>query len=425
MAQNKFIHKKIFSVPPPRPSSGPHIESKEIKEFHIDDDESLNEEDEIDPFDTAYVDNVLPILDDEFDPRAEEKKEISLLEQDLFSESSTHTLTTTQQPDLLRGSNTDLSQILPIPISSVAFSKCEEPEIDPFDTSTVESIVAPGRQELKFLEKELLSDCVLKHSLSDPEFDPRAEEEIQPVVSIETVAQRKSSLSLQIQAGASKLVQFTSDLPDLLKTDHNDGGKHQKPLTPYYSKVLTETPVEEDPFDTSFVADCKPTEIELSLIEKDLLSQSQLTHSLSDSDFDPRAESPRQVIQAQPTQTTDYLFVDDVIDSKVLTPNLEKGVSLEYCDPFDTSIAVNIQPGQTELKLLESELLPKFEPTGTTLDILVDSQDGVFGAKLLTPQFSISFEEEERDPFDTSFASNLAPGVAETKLLETEFIEKY
>lgn len=327
----------------------------------------------------------------------------------------------------MRGSNTDLSQILPIPITSVAFNKCEEHEIDPFDTSTVESIVAPGKQELKFLEKELLSDCGLKHSLSDPEFDPRAEEEIQPVVSIETAAQRKSSLSLQIQAGGSKLVQFTSDLPDLLRTDHNDGGKHQKPLTPYYSKnsVLTETPVEEDPFDTSFVADCKPTDIELNLIEKDLLTQTKLTHSLSDSDFDPRAESPRPVFQQQPTQTTDYLFVDDVIDSKVLTPNLEKGASLEYCDPFDTSIAVNIQPGQTELKLLESELLPKFEPTGTTLDILVDSQDGVFGAKLLTPQFSISFEEEERDPFDTSFASNLAPGVAETKLLETEFIEKY
>lgn len=387
-------------------------------------------EDEIDPFDTAYVDNVLPILDDEFDPRAEEKKEVSLFEQDLFSESSTtHIPLATQQPDLLRGSNTDLSQILPIPITSATFSKCEELEIDPFDTSTVESIVAPGKQELKFLEKELLSDCGLKHSLSDPEFDPRAEEEIVPVVTIETTAQRKSSLSLQIQAGASKLVQFRSDLPDLLKTDHNDGGKHQKPLTPYYSKssILTDTPVEEDPFDTSFVADCKPTDIELNLIEKDLLSQTKLTHSLSDPDFDPRAETPRPVIvpEQSQNQTTDYLFVDDIIDSKVLTPNLEKGASLEYCDPFDTSIAVNIQPGQTELKLLESELLPKFAPTGTTLDILVDSQDGVFGAKLLTPHFSISFEEEERDPFDTSFASNLAPGIAETKQLETEFIEKY
>lgn len=41
---------------------------------------------------------------------------------------------------------------------------------------------------------------------------------------------------------------------------------------------------------------------------------------------------------------------------KALTPKVEKNI-LEYNDPFDTSIAENIVPSKTELKVLESELI--------------------------------------------------------------------
>lgn len=305
---------------------------------------------------------------------------------------------------------------------------------DPFDTSTVESIVAPGKTELKFLEKELLSDnpSSLKQSLSDPDFDPRAEDPTVVVAVAPTqqeldTAQRKSSLVLNIQSGGSRLVSFSVQTPDLLRLESN-GSKHQKPLTPYYTRNLTtETEeVEQDPFDTSFVAENKPTTIELNLIERDLLSGPNLKHSLSDPDFDPRAESPKPkpIVQIRP----DLLSLDDDHSCKALTPAVEEKETIFELikDPFDTSIAVNIQPGKAELKVLESEFVPKSESNST--DLFADSQESIFAGKALTPQPPIkneSIDEIDIDPFDTSFASNLGPGQAEIRVIETELIERY
>jgi len=67
-------------------------------------------------------------------------------------------------------------------------------------------------------------------------------------------------------------------------------------------------------------------------------------------DFDPRADEIKE--------SKDFLSLDgqDPGD-KVLTPLQNKNLALDDdVDPFDTSFAT-IEPGRTELKLLESELM--------------------------------------------------------------------
>lgn len=323
----------------------------------------------------------------------------------------------------------------------------EPDEIDPFDTSAVtHQIVQPKATEIRFLEKELLSDtpaALLKQSLSDPDFDPRAEEptfEAAPIkADYDATARRKSSLSLNIVSGNStpnqKSVGFLS--ASLLGAAAASGGnsKHQKPLTPYYAgQQLLEDQEPEDPFDTSFVPHTNPSQIELSLIERDLLQDtaSTLRHSLSDPDFDPRAVTPHQ----QVVDKSDLLAVDDQHDIKVLTPAQNESRSIassssvvvvdSYIDPFDTSsIEKDILPGRAELRLIEDEfLVRKVEPRTSVLDSCSDSQELGLGDKVLTPQIPFTAAEsiEEQDPFDTSIANNLAPGRAEIKQLESELI---
>lgn len=96
-------------------------------------------------------------------------------------------------------------------------------------------------------------------------------------------------------------------------------------------------------------------------------------------------------------------------------------------DPFDTSnVSEALVPGKTELKLLENELIEPTEQRHTAvLDINSDSQELGLGAKVLTPQISLPVEDsfDDIDPFDTSFASNIAPGQAEIKIIESELID--
>lgn len=295
----------------------------------------------------------------------------------------------------------------------------EEVEVDPFDTSAVNALVAPGKAELKYLEQELLE--ANKQSLSDDDFDPRAdEEEVKP--DLETLRQRKSSLSLHISGTSSKLVSFAVATPDLLKIDGEAGGK--KVLTPYYhrdtSLSLDEEAVEEDPFDTSFVPSIVPSSVELDLIEKEILKQPTIKHSLSDPDFDPRAVTP--VVERK---QADLLLASDNHNIKVLTPARSNSSPEADFDPFDTSIAVNILPGSTELKLLEDELIEKKPEAPPLTCIISDTQDTSIYVKILTPQATGTLDLESQDdfdPFDTSFASNLAPGETEIKLIENEFI---
>uniref|UniRef100_A0A182YF05 Uncharacterized protein n=1 Tax=Anopheles stephensi TaxID=30069 RepID=A0A182YF05_ANOST len=431
-----------------------------------------------DPFDTGFVERILPataVEDDEFDPRAEEpevpeddfdfdpraaeRDEKRPSTPDLFSVDQHSSLQVsvagsgTLTKDLLSGSSSDLAGISHAPLECTAGgipAASASSKADPFDTSDVEFIVAPGKTELKFLEEELLTDrgSGLSHSLSDPDFDPRgeteeeagtAQEEQRTEEDFQSLAQRKSSLSLHIgnggtvggSANRSKSVVFAVPTPDLLKLD-GEQSITKKPLTPYYNREPSLPDVEADPFDTSFVPSVAPTQLELSLLEQELNSAS-LHHSLSDPEFDPRADS-FPAAAAAPAARSDLLGVSEEEHlQKVLTP-ARGGVEVE-ADPFDTSIAVNLQPGRAELKLLEDELIPPVAKDSSVVsDILSDGApepSSVF-VKVLTPQASNSSldlgiggaEPEDIDPFDTSFVPSLGPGRAEIKLLESELIDQ-
>lgn len=300
-----------------------------------------------------------------------------------------------------------------------------------------------------------------------------------------------------------------SQRPDLLKTSEEEKSIPSKPLTPYsqrsFEEILSEEEAEDeanvDPFDTSFVAKVAPGKKELKLIESELLKKdSQLSHSLSDHDFNPRAEvdqgrrfsdfsattvrpkslkivgvtdslaeeteSQQKTVfevnieahqtKAEPKRQESLLDAEFEVDAKPLTPRIEAEAAIKeedilYTDPFDTSIAVNILPGKTELKLLESELrqIPEqisskqsyneqnfdprlsdeedFDPRAGESEkpqdfLSLGGQDS--GVKVLTPFQPKEFlQEEDIDPFDTSFAT-IDPGKTELKLLESELIEK-
>lgn len=321
---------------------------------------------------------------------------------------------------MLSTSHTDLVNI--VPTLEPSADNESEPEIDPFDTSAVNALVAPGKTELKYLEQELL-ESDRRTSLSDDDFDPRAGEE--PKTDFDSLRQRKSSLSLQITPATLKLVSFAVATPDLLKVDAEAGGKIPKPLTPYYNRqpslTFNEDLVEEDPFDTSFVPTIAPSSTELDLIEKEILKNPTLTNSLSDPDFDPREVTPI----AKKAQA-DLFLAPENHNIKVLTPAKSSSSPEQIdVDPFDTSIAVNILPGSAELKVLEDELIEKRPDAPLPSDILSDTQDNSIYVKILTPQTTGSIDletQEDFDPFDTSFASNLAPGETEIKLIENELI---
>lgn len=412
----------------------------------MDEDELKSPEDTEDPFDTKFVEQLLPASlneDPDFDPRAfdgeDEVEKPKVAQEELFSPDFPTEKHLVPARDLLGGSTSDLTQL---PEVGIVPSEKQEVEYDPFDTSAVNSIAAPGQTELKFIEKELLEThippprppqlpALLKPSLSDPDFDPRGAESSSGIKEektsvYQTTAERKSSLSLNIQGSSHHKVSF-APTTDLLAVSQ-EGGKNQKPLTPYYTKeaVFEDTPTENiDPFDTSYVAENRPSKVELSYLERDFLSKTEPQLGfVSDDDFDPRAVTP------QPRGSSDLLGVGEEHNTKVLTPAIEptiESASSYLSDPFDTSnIESNILPGKAELKLIENELLPevKQEPLS---DILSFSQDDSLPVKALTPQISGagSVPAEDIDPFDTSFACNLAPGQAEIKLIESELIEKY
>lgn len=363
-------------------------------EFALDENEA-----EVDPFDTDFVATVIrekSVDDDDFDfdPRADERRPSEVKVAAVVVEPTL----SVQTKDLLSGSTTDLSDLSHIPVISASDSI--EKEIDPFDTSAVTAIVQPKETEIKFLEKELLSDVGLKHSLSDPDFDPRGGEKPAPRPSIPSVvtttAERKSSLCLNIGAAAPhKSVAFV--VSENLLAESSGDNKIQKPLTPYYS-------------------------------EKSIGAASEPLSDLSDSEFDPRANE-----QIEETNKPDLLCVDQAHDIKVLTPATgEQSNTIADdtfdVDPFDTSnVSIALLPGKAELKLIENEFIESAKtPETAVLDINSDSQELGLGGKVLTPQITLPADDsfDEVDPFDTSFACNIAPGQAEIKVIESELIHK-
>lgn len=311
---------------------------------------------------------------------------------------------------------------------------------DPFDTSIVETAKLPGQTELKFLERELLGE--IKESLDDDsDFNPRSNEE--PTEKQQT---RKVSFDLPLDQHQNLL---------------DTGVKITKPLTPYYIRENSIPEIEEaaDPFDTSFVCEVAPGKAELKLIESELFEKD----TILDSNFDPRDEKQVAVAKVVETiqgitnpaainsdkkielplqvQSLDLLVADNDVQAKVLTPATEKVGFEEYLDPFDTSIACNILPGKTELKLIESELINSANPEtpktynlnavlktqSAEKDLFEEEDHSDVHVKPLTPildrKLDLNSEiGEDIDPFDTSIASNIGLGRTELKILESELI---
>lgn len=407
--------------------------------------------DEADPFDTTFADNILPgkaelkFIEKELDELPVSEVSISLTDPAGFNrdyetgllklddERKDEERLQLPKKDLLGGSTTDLSQLADQPIAPVE----EITYVDPFDTSAVKEL-PPGRTELKVLEKELLGEQSTGHverdddddgDNDDDDFDPRRDEpvkqapakpppprppapakdefvgtvqsdpEIEEVpANLERKTSRPAVLEIVTKAVAFELP-TPSKRPDLLATSEEEKALPSKPLTPYYSqKSLEESlPVEEDdvdvdPFDTSFVNNVTPGKTELKLIESELLKQEpRLPHSLSDHDFDPRsnAESTRR--------QSDFT-------------------------------ATSFAPSNLKLAQLQSSWVQKVEEEATSKqdyhrqESLLDAEVEV-DAKPLTPKIESKPIEEEIsyvDPFDTSIATNILPGKAELKILESE-----
>lgn len=284
---------------------------------------------------------------------------------------------------------------------------------DPFNTTFVESVL-PKVDSFEELARESLYKPPKHVSIEEPAVAPPRPPppEINllenPSISItdsgetrEELARRKSSLSLSINS--SKIVQFAVPTPDPMKSDIEFSTLIKKPLTPYYPKEDSDENDEEnvDPFDTSFVPNVQPSQLELNYIEKEMLK------NLEDDDFDPRAVTPEPA---------------PVIPEPVVTPEPSK--PLEEVDPFGNAIFDDDK--YSALAVIDDSNKPATQPEADQLDILTNTlAEASVDVKVLTPQINPadSFEMADIDPFDTTFAENIRPGEAELKLIESELIQ--
>lgn len=490
--------------PPPRPTAGPN----QFKTNFDASPASVGSDDEgPDPFDTTFAENILPgkaelknleeeLLnsdntvipksdsDFDFNPREGEPVypnnrrkstvHISITDPTGIRESVSSyenadvghfdTLKHAHR-DLLGGSSTDLSQLADSPIAPSASTESELLEYsDPFDTSIVNFITAPGKTELKFIENELLGETDITQSsgsLSDPDFDPRAEEIIQNSY---TDCPRKASRPENLLVNKTVLFKIPAEGADSLDIERDN---KKKPVTPYYAREASVTDEEVDTLEDTFDETCGPSAGSYSKPSQSILKKGQetahLTRSTSDQDLNTEEDdfienkSFSQLRRhsdfpvnfsktidfanlGRKGQKKDFLAIteEEAVDTKVLTPYLEDRGSIDLeSDPFDTSV-VSFLPGKTELKVLESELLSQefdtdFDPrlgeqVSREVDLLAPSDDA-FQVKALTPDipdpvtgFLIGTEDDDIDPFDTTIAENLVPGKTELKLLESELM---
>lgn len=390
---------------------------------------------ENDPFDTSFADIPLQLKevrkeaviledDDDFDPRAEELQSrlnnrrkssvrIHLTDPSGIRESITsddivdHNKDREQVSlDLLGGSTTDLTQLGDSPLDPIDIIKAEA-DFDPFDTSIVDKIVAPGRVELKFLEQELIgatpAPAPVYRVPSDDDFDPRAEES-KPV---ERRPSRPENLIV------SKNVVFDIGVSSL-ETDPKN--KNNKPLTPYYTREISIT---EDLNEEAEAADTVTDTLTRTHSDEDLVLK--VSHQKK------RRHSEYPQTKQTKVKASDLLHSGQTeLQAKVLTPTGPQiPVKKPEIDPFDTSFASNIAPGRTELKLLTKEFSCEESSVDKGEPDLLEPSDELFQVRALTPQ-ALKQEntdlEDNFDPFDTSFASDLNPGRTELKLLESEFL---
>ncbi|KYN07576.1 Protein stoned-A [Cyphomyrmex costatus] len=365
--------------------------------------------DEADPFDTTFADNILPgktelkFIEKELEELPVSEVSISLTDPAGFNrdyetgllkldteQKDDHDSLLSSKKDLLGGSTTDLSQLADEPIAPIE----DITYVDPFDTSAVKEL-PPGKTELKVLEKELLGEQSNSCVEDDNDFDPRKDE-----VSVKQLPTKPSPPrpSVPVQFAPVKPV-FTVNFEEEEKVEATPTNLERKASRP---EVLE-------------IAPTKAVAFELPTPSKrpDLLATTEEEKTLPSKPLTPYY-SQKSIEESLPVE-------DDEID----------------VDPFDTSFVNNVAPGKTELKLIESELLrqepklphslsdhdfdPRQEPQRQ--ESLLDAEIEV-DAKPLTPKIeSKPIVEEEisyTDPFDTSIATNILPGKAELKILESE-----
>lgn len=286
---------------------------------------------------------------------------------------------------------------------------------DPFNTAFVEAVL-PKVDSFEELARESLQKPQKHVSIEEPVLTPPPTEinlleNENPTISItessgtrEELARRKSSLSLSINP--SKVVQFAVPTPDPMKSDIEFSTLIKKPLTPYYPKEDSLEKEEEnvDPFDTSFVPNVQPSQLELNYIEQEMLK------NLEDNDFDPRAVTPepKPIIPPKP--------------APVVAQEPEQPKQPE--DPFGNAIFDDDK--YSALAVIDGSNKPVTELESDQLDILTTTlAEASVDVKVLTPQINPadSFEMADIDPFDTTFAENIRPGEAELKLIESELIQ--
>lgn len=188
--------------------------------------------------------------------------------------------TSNLKKDLLGGSTTDLSHIDFTPIEPTVDKSPEEigfSSDDPFDTSIVHSLTAPGKAELKLLEQHLLAETANTETKNE-----------------EKIVHRPDLLVGTKKHSIPKVVAFIEP-PGVNGAEENS----KKPVTPYYPGKSFES------------------------------------------------------------ENLDFLTAEEDIGVKLHTPVAPRKIEddLEAVDPFDTSIANNIQPSTTELKLIENEFM--------------------------------------------------------------------
>lgn len=443
-------------------STKPKFEEKEIKvepvlqeswsAFEADKNESVFAEgivedqldvidpyiDQDDPFDTSFADAVIPISnlgqvkqneviledDDDFDPRAEEvqiklnnrrKSSVRIhltnpsgIRESITSDDIVENVTSPPR-DLLGGSTTDLTQLGDSPLDPVDINNTE---IDPFDTTIIDKIVAPGKVELKLLEQELIGQSVpvtIYRVPSDPDFDPRADEP-----KTERRASRPENLVV------SKSVIFNVDGVETSELDVKT--KSTKPLTPYYTREVSITEdLSEEAEATDKVSDILSRTRSEEDLSVNVTYESKRRHSeFTQSNLNKNTFKGSDLLQSNTNE----------IQAKVLTPigpRATKDLTSEVeSDPFDTSFATDIKPSKTELKLLAKEFSCEKSKSSETEGVpdLLEPEDDIFQIKALTPEpsDSLRISQNDFDPFDTSFASDLNPGRTEIKLLESEFL---
>lgn len=184
-----------------------------------------------DPFDTSFTENVLPgkcelkLIENEI--LKKDESELIQSERVKFDgktikysgitiEINNHTKEEKEvKKDLLGGSTNDLSHIDFLPINPTAKESSEEIEFsseDPFDTSIVHSLIAPGKVELKYLEQDLLPD-----------------NKINDLKTEEITAHRPDLLIGTKKYSIPKVVAFIEP-PGINNVEENS----KKPVTPYY-----------------------------------------------------------------------------------------------------------------------------------------------------------------------------------------------